>query len=84
MIEAAFDVSFKYPLWRVLLCYCAEALFDRISGRSSRAKAVRVRVCRCFRYWVKGKQVESLHCSTLHNGHTQRTLPHHPHEFRDG
>jgi len=84
MIETALDVSFEYPLGRSLFSQYVEALFYRIGCGPTWSKAIRVWVRCGFRHWIESEQVEGLHRSTFHDGHTQRTLPHHPHEFRDG
>src|ERR1700693_674572 len=73
-VKTAFDVAFKYPSRCVDIAQCSKALFDRISRRSLWSEAIRVRVCRGFRYWVKSEQVQRLHCSVSHAWNTQRTL----------
>ena len=67
-VKTAFDVSFEYPLRRFSFSECYEALFYRISRRSLGSKTIRIWVRRGFRYWVQGKQVESLHRSAFHSG----------------
>src|SRR5712692_6383364 len=73
-VKTAFDVALEYPLRCVDIAQCSKALFDRISRRSLWSEAIRVRVCRCFRYWVESEQVQRLHCSVPHTWNTQRTL----------
>ena len=66
MIETAFDVAFEDPLRCVDITQCRKALFDRISRRSLGSEAIRVGVCCGFGYWVKSKQVQSLHRPVFH------------------
>ncbi len=65
-VKTAFYVSFEYPLCRLEISQCREALFYGISCRSCWSEAVGVRVCCGFRYGIESEQVQSLHCSTLH------------------
>src|ERR1700730_17205423 len=73
-IETAFYVAFEYPLRRLEVSQCGEALFYGVSRRSLWSEAVRVRVRCGFRYGIEGQQVQGLHSPALHDWNAQSTF----------
>ncbi|EVT82679.1 hypothetical protein Z046_32170 [Pseudomonas aeruginosa VRFPA09] len=74
IVEAASNVTFKYPMRRTTFRQCIEAMCDCIGGGSLRPKSIGVGICTRFGNRLKCQFPQRLHRTIPHRWNPQRTL----------
>ena len=84
MIERPFYVGVKHPFLGLVWSSQHKDFLDGVVTASAWSKSVARPLKPGFPGRFKGVLDHCLKAAIDHDGHPQSTLPHHPHEFRDG
>jgi hypothetical protein len=84
MIERPFDVGVEDPFLRLVWASQDKDFLNGVMTTSAWSKPVTCPLKLGFPERFKSVFDHCLKATIHHDGHTQSTLPHHPHEFRDG